>query len=84
MRVPATRELIAEIRNGKRRSTYIPVQFVGKLSAGDTLIFQEASFDGFGLPKLVPCGDSVVRTLTETWNPPSKWPGYVVLAIKWE
>ena len=68
MNVPTDKRLLEKITAGNRSASIIPCPPDRPPAVGDTVRFQQATFDCFDVPTVVPQGHALPATLTSVYD----------------
>ncbi len=84
MNVPTEKNLLQRIRVGREDRGILPVPPDEGIGVGDTLSFQEATFDPHQIPSLVPNGDAVSMRITKADDTGEKYGGCRLYGFRWQ
>lgn len=84
MDVPTAKPLLEKIKAGEVRVGLIPCPPDHLPAPGDMVTFREATFDDFGVPSLVPNGDSTSITLASVYDTHNTYRGFTLCTLRWD
>jgi hypothetical protein len=84
MDVPTTKSLLEDIKAGIARVGLLPCPPDEIPVPGDTVRFQEATFEHFCAPSLVENGDSASVTLTSVYPTNNQYQGDTLCTLRWK